>query len=167
MYSIEKVKNIKLPDVSEEKKIIKFTILGEPINYVRERVVKGHAYNPKKKDMIKVRNKLKDLLSAQDRLYLERLLYSDTVYYVNVTMKFYLEIPKNTSNIKAAKMLNNLIRPAKTPDIDNLEKFIIDALHEVVYDDDKKLVEAHGYKYYSNEPRTELEIEIIQYKYND
>ena len=167
MYNIEKVNNIKLPEVSEDKRIIKFNISGEPINYVRERVVKGHAYNPKKKQMLKIRNKLKDLLSADDKLYLEKVINSDSVYYVSLTMKFYLKIPKNSSNIQAAKMLNNIIRPAKTPDIDNLEKFIIDALHEVVYDDDKKLVEAHGYKYYSNKPRTELEVEIIQYKYDE
>ena len=52
----------------------------------------------------------------------------------------------------------------KTPDIDNYDKFIIDCLHNLVYDNDKRLIYINSSKKYSLHPRTELSVSILELK---
>ena len=47
--------------------------------------------------------------------------------------------------------------------VDNYIKLILDVLHDVVYDDDKNVVGITAEKYYSTDPRIELDIKI-EYK---
>lgn len=49
------------------------------------------------------------------------------------------------------------------PDLDNLEKFILDCCSGILYRDDKQIVEISSKKLYSDQPRTEIEIMPLPY----
>jgi len=49
-----------------------------------------------------------------------------------------------------------LLDHAKKPDYDNVEKFILDVLSGVVYEDDRQVYKAQAKKEYSENPRTEI-----------
>jgi len=51
----------------------------------------------------------------------------------------YMSIPKNTPKKNIEPMLNNEISPTKKPDIDNIEKSILDALNKFVFHDDNQV----------------------------
>ena len=80
---------------------------------------------------------------------------------LKLSVLIYYEIPKATSKVKKFKMLSGEIRPTKKPDIDNVIKIIADSLNKLAYDDDKQIVECHCQKFYSENPRVELEIKKI------
>jgi Holliday junction resolvase RusA-like endonuclease len=50
----------------------------------------------------------------------------------------------------------------RTPDYSNCLKYYEDCANEILYEDDKQIVEIYGKKLYSNEPRTEIEIMPIE-----
>jgi Holliday junction resolvase RusA-like endonuclease len=75
---------------------------------------------------------------------------------------FYMPIPKSTSKKKRYAMLNEEIRPDKKPDMSNLLKFVEDCLNEIAWKDDSQIVSyGHMEKFYSEEPRTYIQIEEI------
>lgn len=51
------------------------------------------------------------------------------------------------------------IRPTTKPDIDNVQKAVMDALTGVWYVDDSQIVESHVGKWYSENPRVEVTVE--------
>ena len=101
--------------------------------------------------------------------------YEDAVRYIarsriksvltsatKLTVYFYMPIPKSWSKAKKEEARTGRIRPTFRPDIDNLEKAIMDALNDGIgYNDDSLVVEKHSYEYYSDNPRTEIELEEI------
>lgn len=79
---------------------------------------------------------------------------------IEIIVTAYYPIPKSTTKKNTELMLANLIRPTKKPDSDNIEKIIYDALNGVAFSDDALIVDNHTHKYYSNEPRVEVIIEL-------
>ncbi|MBS5782200.1 MAG: RusA family crossover junction endodeoxyribonuclease [Faecalispora jeddahensis] len=57
-----------------------------------------------------------------------------------------------------AEMLSGMLRPAKKPDRDNIVKIICDALNELAYKDDAKIVTTQIAKYYAEASRTFVKI---------
>jgi len=53
------------------------------------------------------------------------------------------------------------LRPVTKPDTDNYIKAIKDALKSVIWKDDSQVVELHASKYYSQNPRIEIEIKEL------
>lgn len=128
---------------------MKFIIHAVPKPKGRPRVTRsGHAFTPK-----------------STREY-EQLIVSEwevqhgktepTKNPVAVRVRFYMPIPKATSNKARERMAAGLEVPAKKPDIDNLLKAVLDALNGKAYHDDNQIVEISAKKLYSNEPRTEV-----------
>lgn len=87
-----------------------------------------------------------------------------------VTIKAYFQIPKghyrfhkktNTLDLDGSgkMMLEGLVRPKKKPDTDNIAKICLDALNGIAYPDDSQVVELLVQKFYSEQPRVEIEIE--------
>ncbi|WP_339970305.1 RusA family crossover junction endodeoxyribonuclease [Holzapfeliella sp. He02] len=52
--------------------------------------------------------------------------------------------------------------PTAKPDVDNYFKGFTDALNGLVFEDDNQITEVHAYKFYSDNPRIELEVEEIE-----
>jgi Holliday junction resolvase RusA-like endonuclease len=59
-------------------------------------------------------------------------------------------------------MLENIIRPTKKPDADNIAKIVCDALNGIAFLDDKQIVDARITKWYSDTPRIEIIIQEIE-----
>jgi Holliday junction resolvase RusA-like endonuclease len=72
-----------------------------------------------------------------------------------------LPIPAGTSKVRRSQMLAGLIRPNKKPDVDNLQKFIFDAMTGVIYKDDCQICESVEVKLYSDVPGVDVYITPI------
>lgn len=75
----------------------------------------------------------------------------------------FVSIPTSTSQKRKALMLDGLIIPEKSPDIDNILKIIMDALESVAYKRDSQIAVAVNVKLYSERPRLELILSDQQY----
>lgn len=122
--------------------------MGEPVAKARPRVTKFGAYTPQK--TVNYENLVK--LSFQGEKLTGQL---------KMTVVAYFAIPKSVSKKKRKLMIEEKIRPTKKPDCDNVLKIICDALNTIAYDDDKQIVEMAIRKFYSENPRVEVEIEEI------
>jgi len=131
-----------------------FTIYGQPVAKGRPRLSKWGTYTPKK--TVEYENLVK--LSYIEKNKGEPLLKNQ----LKINIKLYFQIPKSVSKKKRKAMLEGEIRYDKRPDIDNCIKSITDALNGIAYTDDKQIVEVNAYKYYSDEPKTEVCIEEIK-----
>ncbi|MGM9630385.1 RusA family crossover junction endodeoxyribonuclease [Butyricicoccus sp.] len=74
----------------------------------------------------------------------------------------YYGIPKSTSKRKREAMKAGTIRPTKKPDVDNILKCVADALNGVAYRDDAQIVEVVMEKFYDENPRVDIGIEVVQ-----
>ena len=79
-------------------------------------------------------------------------------------VKFYIKMPKTWSKKKKDEMIGTPHH--QRPDIDNLEKRCYDiiTLAGVVFKDDCQIAVTSSKKVWSNNPRTEIEIEEIDYE---
>ena len=71
---------------------------------------------------------------------------------------FFMPIPKSSSGIKKRQMGNGIIAHTKKPDIDNLQKFVLDCLNKLAFEDDSQIVEIRAKKIYSNKPGTTVRL---------
>ncbi|WP_219710402.1 RusA family crossover junction endodeoxyribonuclease, partial [Clostridioides difficile] len=69
--------------------------------------------------------------------------------YIKMTLRCYYSIAKSNSKKVKEQKRNNVLRPSKKPDIDNVVKIVADALNEIAYKDDTQIVEVVASKYYS------------------
>lgn len=81
---------------------------------------------------------------------------------IKITAKFYRSIPVSASKKKRKLMERGEILPTTKPDVDNYFKGLSDALNGLIYEDDNQITEVHAYKFYSEKPRIELEVEEIE-----
>jgi Holliday junction resolvase RusA-like endonuclease len=80
---------------------------------------------------------------------------------VLVTIKIYRLTPQSWGKTKKALAMAGALRPITKPDVDNLAKGIKDALKGIIWRDDSQVVDLHVQKWYSDEPRAEVEIDEI------
>lgn len=83
---------------------------------------------------------------------------------LEISMRFYMPIPKYLSKVKKNRLaFDKEIRyVTKKPDLDNLAKAILDGLNGIAYFDDGQVVKLNVEKVYSFDPRTEIEIKVIE-----
>ena len=133
--------------------MIKLTIPGEPVAKGRPRVTRYGTYTPEK---------TKNYETLVKELYFmehgQTLLEGE----LSIDIKAYFRIPKSASKKRKRLMANGDMRPTKRPDLDNLMKAVTDAINGVAYEDDSQIVSATVEKYYSEEPRVEVILEIIE-----
>ncbi len=77
---------------------------------------------------------------------------------VRMTITAWMMIPKSTSKKRAKLMVERAIRPDKKPDWVNIASAICDALEKLAYKNDSQIVTAVFHKFYSRQPRLEIEI---------
>lgn len=84
---------------------------------------------------------------------------------VFVGLNFYLPIPKSVSVLRWALMRCNAICPTSKPDLDNLEKAVMDAVNQVLFHDDCQVVGTLVNKQYDDGrgPRVELIVYSLGY----
>lgn len=76
-----------------------------------------------------------------------------------ISLRVYLPIPTSKTKTFKEQAEKGLIRPTTKPDTDNCGKIIKDALNGFAYYDDRQIVSEHIEKWYSSEPRVEVQIE--------
>jgi len=135
---------------------ISFIVYGEPKGKARPKFAKigGFMKSYQTKEQYSAENyvKLAYLEAAKGEYFLGPLSLKLTAYF---------PIPKSVSKKKKDEMLSGMIRPVIKPDYDNIVKSVADALNKVAYDDDKQIVSGSFDKFYSDRPRTEIEIKIL------
>lgn len=129
---------------------ISFIVYGVPTAKGRPRLGKWGTYTPDKTVRYEELVKFSYLQSEQPRFMNNEALF--------MYLTIYMPIPKSTSKKLAELMREGIIRPTKKPDIDNFCKSIMDALNGVAYADDSQIVSLHVQKFYSDQPRAEVDI---------
>ena len=71
-------------------------------------------------------------------------------------------VTKSTSKKNRLLMLQDIIKPTKKPDADNIIKVICDALNGIAYKDDTQIVDLTMKKIYGEPERVIVEIEEIE-----
>ena len=129
------------------------TIPGEPIAKARPRMTKnGHTYTPKR---------TVDYERMVQTLFYQKYGSPKIEGAVLLELELYMGIPKSASKKRKARMLSHEERPTKRPDLDNCLKAVCDALNGIAYKDDSQIVGAVVQKFYSDEPRVEIEIKKL------
>ena len=109
----------------------------------------GKAYTPKKtRDYEK---KISDYFSS----HLNVGTFNKDVPIV-VNLIFGMPIPKSTSKKRVKVMLEGAIKPTKKPDIDNMQKAVLDALNGLAWEDDSQIVKVTAEKEYAVNPYVHL-----------
>lgn len=127
---------------------VSFTVEGSPFGKQRPRHTKaGHTYTPAETKAHE--HEIAWAYAAQCKNY-----RFPNGTYIDLRVIAYCMIPKSTSTSDRIKMEAGEIRPAVTPDWDNIGKLVSDALNGIAYDDDKFVVDAQVRKFYSSRPRT-------------
>lgn len=143
----------------KEKKMLYFTVLGPPQGKARARTF----YNSKL-------GKMQSITPDNTILYenLIKVAYNSVSTHIwddnqplEMTISAYYEIPKSASKKSKQLMLENVIRPTKKPDIDNIAKVVCDALNGLAYRDDKQVVLLRLSKLYGENPRIEVTIQEL------
>lgn len=138
--------------------MIRLTILGEPVAQHRPRITTAGKFPRMYK-------------SAADNNYREKLYWEakklnmkpiprTTALFVEILV--YRPIPKSISTVKAQMAEAKHIRPTTKPDIDNYIKQIFDALNGLVWEDDAQIVTVLANKFFSTQPRLEIEISELK-----
>ena len=73
----------------------------------------------------------------------------------------YFPVPQYWPAWKKVLALTDRIRPSGTPDMDNLTKIAKDSLNQIVWIDDAQVVEEKAEKYYSENPRVEIVVYVL------
>lgn len=145
------------PDLIEHS--IELTIEGEPVGKGRPRVTTrgkfAHAYTPKK-----TKNYEQHVVNT----YKSKYNYSHKLKGpLKSEVLAFFPIPKSASKKKRELMKNNIITNTHKPDIDNIEKSILDSLNGLAYEDDSQIISLYGEKLYSDNPRVELKIREVKW----
>ena len=129
---------------------ISFVVPGQAQAKQRPRWSGHHMYTAKETVNFETYVKEMFVISYPDFVPLEGAL--------RMTITAHMMIPKSTSKKKAKLMTERIIRPAKKPDWVNIASSICDALEKLAYKNDSQIVTAIFHKFYSHQPRLEIEI---------
>jgi Holliday junction resolvase RusA-like endonuclease len=102
----------------------------------------------------------------RDWLNLARIFSPDKPFDgpLRINLEFYFPRPKN--HYRTGKY-SEIMKPTaphihtNMPDIDNLSKFILDAMNEVFYEDDRQVVELNSHKEYLNDKKNTTGYTIV------
>ena len=133
---------------------ISFTIDGDPKGKGRPRMCRaGHTYTPRETAVYE------NLVRME---YRRQCGENQLDGQMRAVIKAYYSMPRSASKTRRDAMLQGKERPTKKPDLDNVAKIILDSLNGLAYYDDKNVVDLKIEKWWSDEPRVEVELEEIR-----
>ena len=127
-----------------------FEIHGNPVPQKQTQWSRGRPYDPSKKE--------KEMIQWQIRPLAPK---TPLTCPVELTITFFMPIPKSASKALRLQMINRVILHTKRPDADNLAYLITNALKEIVYADDSQVCAQHVYKFYGEQPKTVITVRPI------
>ena len=81
-----------------------------------------------------------------------------TSFPCHVTILAYCSVPSSWSNKKRSKALAGEVFPTGKPDLDNVEKSVLDGMNKIVFRDDSVVCSVTKAKHYSYAPRVEVTV---------
>ncbi|WP_300259413.1 RusA family crossover junction endodeoxyribonuclease [Clostridium sp.] len=124
-------------------------VTGKIRGKARPRICRGHAFTPQ--DTVQYEKLVRECYKEQDGRYLEGT--------VRALIIAYYKIPKSYSKKRVQAIREDLEKPTKKPDADNIAKIILDSLNGIAYKDDSQVVELRVKKEYTEElERVEFEL---------
>lgn len=147
-----------------QSRVIGLCIEGVPIPKKRARHVRrGNfvtTYDPQEKEKFAFRKALfQELFHSNIELEASN---SQLVTFFAIDLSFYLPIPVSSTYAHRNAKLSHIQHHIQKPDIDNLAKFVLDCANGVLYFDDSQIIELSARKYYSDNPRTEIKLQIME-----
>lgn len=131
-----------------------FNVPGIPVAKGRPRVtIRGgrpRAYTPEKTE------KYENLVRLA---FIEK--YGETAPAsgpITIEIDAFFPIPKSFSKNKRQRALLGLVQKTTKPDLDNVQKAILDGLNGVAFADDSQIYEIHARKAFSTTPRADIVI---------
>lgn len=81
-------------------------------------------------------------------------------------VRFYIKPPQYISKVKKNQqaLLDETIPVGKKPDVDNYEKALYDSMSGIVFQDDGQIALHEVGKFYSLNPRIEVEMEVMEWE---
>lgn len=149
--SIEVGSNGSVSTVRDEVEEFCFYVAGNPTPLPRNRFFRGGFHNPARESMSEFARQVRELLpQTENSVLFERNIA------VKVNIWFYLKRPasdfkgrrREEGNLKQSSVA--MTAAPKGPDIDNLAKFVLDALTGVAYADDRQVVQLSLWKLQDN-----------------
>ena len=145
-------KTTEVVDITGDEDVVvnvsyKMELEGVPKSQARPRLGRnGFFYNPRNKDMAAFKARIKSRVRNVP-------IFGCNVPIV-VKVKFFFMRPN--THFRGKNRLNPLktglsFAHVGTPDIDNLAKFVLDGMNELVYQDDSQVVKLIVYKIYNSE----------------
>lgn len=131
--------------------MIKLKIYGNPVPAGRPRFGNGKAHDPAKSRAYK-----QFVAFAAKSQYRGPLLKDEPI---EVHLEVYRPNQNRISQVERKRRENKQSVPTKKPDTDNYIKSVLDALTGVIWQDDNIIYHIDAYKYYSDKPRIELQIQ--------
>lgn len=136
--------------------MLKFSIPGKPIANARPRFAKnGRAFDSQKSEKHFTRCIIQQQM-AKERIL---MLPAEPLY---VEMTFHTPVPKSWSQKLRKLVLENQTPDPTRKDTDNLSKFYLDCMNDLVYADDRLVTDFIAKKRYSEHPRTEIFISTVE-----
>ena len=80
---------------------------------------------------------------------------------IEVSMEFFMPIPKSMSKKLRQQAQEGVLFHTKKPDLDNLEKWVLDCLNGIAWGDDSSVVWIRSRKIYADNPRTAVIIRTL------
>ena len=162
---------------SSTKKLLKFTVRGKPVPLRRHRTSRGFMYNPSAKMQMEFRQVVSDMIyptvppsSVEEYIESSSAQQPEPIFkedeYLAVTLLFRLKRPK--SHFIGSKPGPGRLRPTSPgklhttrTDVDNLAKFVLDSLNDLVYVDDRQIISLHAAKVLDSEGHCEGATEVM------
>jgi len=165
---VQKMHSCLAEDFSERKEtqrqVLSLVIEGIPIPKKRARHVRRGSfvatYDPQEKEKQEFKNALlKSIFHSNFKLEASNFEL-DRFFVVN--MSFYLPIPDSDSNAQKNAKKWHIQKHVIKPDIDNLIKFVLDCGNGILFQDDCLVTQISAKKCYSINPRTEINLYIME-----
>jgi len=137
--------------------IINLTIDGKPIAQKRHRHTKtGITYDPSATEKKITKRALKSNITCDYKIPSKN-------NPIEVNFVFFFNPNKKESTKKFLEKIKNEDIPyTKKPDLDNLEKYLLDCMSNIIFIDDNQVFSCKSEKYFSINARTEIEIIIYE-----
>jgi Holliday junction resolvase RusA-like endonuclease len=132
--------------------MIMYIVYGEPVGKGRPRFARRgnfvSTYSPQKTKTYE----------DEIRMMAKAAMGSSEPLENHVTVAIYIRIgiPASFSKQKRKDAIEGILKPTKKPDIDNIAKCFLDGMNDIVYLDDKQVVNLHITKVYAETPAVEI-----------
>ena len=156
LFSTREPEKLKLPG-EKQRASIQFVIPGTPVAKGRPKFARrGNfvtTYTPERTASYENLVKVKAEEAMQGRQMIEGA--------VKVTIWLWVTPPASWSQKKQRAALAHEILPTSKPDADNVTKGIFDAMNEIVFRDDKQVVDLSVRKRYAETPMATVEVRAL------